>query len=83
MKKNLKPLILGPAASLLSSLALHAADTASWAIHAINTGADNKVTFITRAKDDTTGYVSTPKVELYNALSGTYPAHHGHDLVRR
>jgi exopolysaccharide biosynthesis protein len=44
--------------------------TASWAIHAINIGADNKVTFITRAKDDTTGYMSTPKVELYNALSG-------------
>lgn len=37
---------------------------------AINIGADNKVTFLTRDKDDTTGYMSTPKVELYNALSG-------------
>jgi exopolysaccharide biosynthesis protein len=44
--------------------------TKPWAIHAINIGADNKVTFINRAKDDTTGYMSTPKVDLYNALSG-------------
>ncbi|NQU39651.1 MAG: phosphodiester glycosidase family protein, partial [Lentisphaerae bacterium] len=37
---------------------------------AINIGVDNTVTFVERAKDDSTGYMTTPKVELYNAMSG-------------
>lgn len=45
-------------------------DWGTWIKDAVNIGADNTVTFITRAKDDTTGYMTTPKVELYNALSG-------------
>ncbi len=58
----------------LSSLAVSdgvkVSDWGTWIKDAINIGADNTVTFITRAKDDTTGYMTTPEVELHNALSG-------------
>jgi exopolysaccharide biosynthesis protein len=45
-------------------------DWGTWIKDAVNIGADNTVTFVTRAKEDPTGYLTTPKVELYNALSG-------------
>ena len=58
----------------LSSLAVSdgakVSDWGTWIRDAINIGTDNTVTFITRAKDDTTGYMTTPEVELHNALSG-------------
>jgi exopolysaccharide biosynthesis protein len=58
----------------LSSLAVSdgvkVSDWGTWIRDAVNIGADNTVTFVTRAKDDTTGYMTTPNVELYNALSG-------------
>jgi iron complex outermembrane receptor protein len=37
---------------------------------AVNIGADNRVTFIRQAADDGAGYMSTPAVELYNAIAG-------------
>lgn len=37
---------------------------------AINIGPKNKVTFVRQAKKDTTGYMTEPPVELYNAHSG-------------
>lgn len=37
---------------------------------AVNISADNKVTFIRQAKEDTTGYMTTPEVTLYNAIAG-------------
>ncbi len=58
----------------LSSLAVsdgvNVSDWGTWIKDALNIGAANKVTFVTRAKDDTTGYMTTPKVELYNAMAG-------------
>ncbi|MBM4020303.1 MAG: phosphodiester glycosidase family protein [Planctomycetes bacterium] len=58
----------------LSSLAVSdgvkVSDWGTWIKDAINIGADNTVTFVTRAKDDTTGYMTTPKVDLYNAMAG-------------
>jgi exopolysaccharide biosynthesis protein len=45
-------------------------DWGTWIKDAITIGADNTVTFVTRAKDDTTGYMTTPKVDLYNAMAG-------------
>jgi exopolysaccharide biosynthesis protein len=37
---------------------------------AVNIGADNVVTFIRQAKDDSTGSMTTPPVKLFNAISG-------------
>ena len=37
---------------------------------AVNIAANTTVTFVERAKDDTTGWATTPKVELYNAMAG-------------
>jgi hypothetical protein len=37
---------------------------------AVNVGADNRVTFIRQAADDSAGYLTTPNVELYNAIAG-------------
>jgi exopolysaccharide biosynthesis protein len=37
---------------------------------AVNIAADNTVTFVERASDDTTGTMTNPKVELYNAIAG-------------
>ena len=58
----------------LSSLAvsdgMNVSDWGTWIKDAIHIGADNTVTFVTRAKDDTTGYMTTPKVDLYNAMAG-------------
>jgi exopolysaccharide biosynthesis protein len=58
----------------LSSLAVSdgvkVSDWGTWIRDAINIGADNTVTFVTRAKDDPNGYTTTPTVDLYNALSG-------------
>jgi hypothetical protein len=58
----------------LSSLAVadgvKVSDWGTWIKDAINIGADNAVTFVTRARDDTTGYMTTPKGELYNAMAG-------------
>ena len=58
----------------LSSLAVsdgvHVSDWGTWIKDAINVGTDNTVTFVARAKDDTTGYMTTPKVDLYNAMAG-------------
>ncbi|MEI6255769.1 MAG: PVC-type heme-binding CxxCH protein [Planctomycetota bacterium] len=58
----------------LSSLAVadgeQVSDWGTWIKDAVNIGADNTVTFVTRAEDDSTGFMTTPKVDLYNALSG-------------
>ena len=58
----------------LSSLAVsdgeHVSDWGTWIKDAINIGADNTVSFLTRAADDTTGYATTPPVKLHNAMSG-------------
>jgi exopolysaccharide biosynthesis protein len=58
----------------LSSLAVSdgvkVSDWGTWIRDAVNIGADNTVTFVTRAPDDTTGYMTTPQVDLYNALAG-------------
>ena len=58
----------------LSSLAVsdgaRVSDWGTWIKDAINIGADNTVTFVTRAKEDTTGYMTTPKVDLFNAMAG-------------
>jgi putative membrane-bound dehydrogenase-like protein len=58
----------------LSSLAVSdgekVSDWGTWIKDAINIGVDNTVTFVTRAANDTTGYMTTPQVDLYNALSG-------------
>ncbi|MEX0668861.1 MAG: phosphodiester glycosidase family protein [Pirellulales bacterium] len=58
----------------LSSLAVadgeQVSDWGTWIKDAVNIGADNTVTFVTRAQDDSTGFMTTPKVDLYNALSG-------------
>ena len=56
--------------SLAVSDGVNVSDWGTWIKDAINIGADNTVTFVTRAKDDSTGYTTTPKVELYNATSG-------------
>lgn len=37
---------------------------------AVNVGADNAVTFVRKAKDDTTGSMTTPPVPLFNAIAG-------------
>ncbi len=64
--------LLGAAdlSSLAVSDGVSASDWGTWIKDAINIGRDNTVTFVTRARDDTTGYMTAPKVELYNALSG-------------
>ena len=36
----------------------------------VNISRDNKVTFITRAANDTSGFATDPPVDLYNALTG-------------
>ncbi len=58
----------------LSSLAVsdgvNVSDWGTWIRDAVNIGADNSVTFVTRAKDDTTGYMTAPKVDLFNAMAG-------------
>jgi exopolysaccharide biosynthesis protein len=58
----------------LSSLAVsdgeHVSDWGTWIKDAINIGADNTVSFLTRAADDPTGYATTPPVKLHNAMSG-------------
>jgi exopolysaccharide biosynthesis protein len=58
----------------LSSLAVSdgakVSDWGTWIKDAINIGADNTVTFVARTKDDTTGYMTAPKVDLYNAMAG-------------
>lgn len=58
----------------LSSLAVSdgekVSDWGTWIKDAINIGADNTVTFVTRAADDSTGSMTTPQVDLYNAMSG-------------
>ena len=58
----------------LSSLAVsdgvNISDWGTWIKDAINFGADNTVTFVIRPKDDTTGYMTTPKINLYNAMAG-------------
>jgi len=56
--------------SLAVSDGAKVSDWGTWIKDAINIGADNAVTFVTRAKDDTTGYMTTPKVDLYNAMAG-------------
>ena len=56
--------------SLAVSDGVNVSDWGTWIRDAVNIGRDNTVTFVTRAKDDTTGYMTTPEVELYNALSG-------------
>ncbi len=56
--------------SLAVSDGVKVSDWGTWVKDAINIGADNTVTFVTRAKDDTTGYMTTPDVELYNAMAG-------------
>ncbi len=56
--------------SLTVSDGVKVSDWGTWIKDAVNIGDDNTVTFVTRAKDDTTGYMTTPNVELYNALSG-------------
>jgi len=45
-------------------------DWGTWIRDAVNIGADNTVTFVTRAADDSTGFMTTPQVDLFNALSG-------------
>jgi hypothetical protein len=45
-------------------------DWGTWIKDAVAIGADNTVTFVTRPQDDTTGFMTTPQVDLYNALSG-------------
>ena len=63
-----------PGAADLSSLAVSdgvkVSDWGTWIKDAINIGADNTITFVERAKDDTTGYMTTQKVDLYNAMAG-------------
>ena len=58
----------------LSSLAVsdgvNVSDWGTWIKDAVNTSADNTVTFVSRAKDDTTRYMTMPKVALYNAMAG-------------
>ena len=58
----------------LSSLAVsdgvHVSDWGTSFKDAINIGADNAVSFVTRAADDPTGYATTPPVKLHNAMSG-------------
>lgn len=58
----------------LSSLAVSdgvkVSDWGTWMKDAINIGADNTVTFISRAKEDATGFTTTPKVDLHNAMAG-------------
>jgi exopolysaccharide biosynthesis protein len=58
----------------LSSLAVSDGDKVSdwgtWIKDAINIGADNTVTFVSRAKDDATGFTATPPVDLHNAMAG-------------
>ncbi len=58
----------------LSSLAVSdgekVSDWGTWIRDGVNVGADNTVTFVTRSQDDTTGFMTTPPVDLYNALSG-------------
>lgn len=58
----------------LSSLAVsdgeQVSDWGTWIKDAVNIAADNTVTFVTRAKDDSTGYMTMPNVDLFNALSG-------------
>jgi exopolysaccharide biosynthesis protein len=56
--------------SLAVSDGVKVSDWGTWIKDAITIGADNTVTFLTRAKDDTTGYMTTPKVDLYNAMAG-------------
>jgi len=56
--------------SLTVSDGVKVSDWGTWIKDAINIGADNTVTFVTRAKDDSTGYMTTSKVELYNAMAG-------------
>jgi exopolysaccharide biosynthesis protein len=50
---------------------VNVSDWGTWIKDAVNIGADNTVTFVTRAADDTTGSMTTPQVDLYNALSGS------------
>lgn len=45
-------------------------DWGTWIRDAVNIQADNTVTFVTRAADDTTGFRTMPQSDLYNALSG-------------
>jgi len=58
----------------LSSLAVsdceHVSDWGTWIKDAINIGADNTGSVLTRAADDPTGYATTPPVKLHNAMSG-------------
>jgi len=56
--------------SLAVSDGVKVSDWGTWIRDAINIGVDNAVTFVTRATNDTTGYMTLPEVELYNALSG-------------
>jgi len=56
--------------SLAVSDGVNVSDWGTWIKDAINIGADNTVTFVTRAKEDTTGYMTTPNLELYNAMAG-------------
>jgi len=56
--------------SLAVSDGVNVSDWGTWIKDAINIGANNTVTFVTRAKDDTTGYMTTPEVDLYNAMAG-------------
>jgi exopolysaccharide biosynthesis protein len=58
----------------LSSLAVSdgekVSDWGKWIEDAVNIGADNTVTFVSRAKDDATGFTATPPVDLHNAMAG-------------
>lgn len=56
--------------SLAVSNGVKVSDWGTWIRDGVNIGADNTVTFVTRSQDDTTGYMTTPHVDLYNALSG-------------
>lgn len=56
--------------SLAVSDGVNVSDWGTWIKDAVNIGRDNTVTFVARAKDDTTGYMTTPKVDLYNAMAG-------------
>ncbi|HUT58458.1 MAG TPA: phosphodiester glycosidase family protein, partial [Phycisphaerae bacterium] len=56
--------------SLAVSDGVKVSDWGTWIKDAINIGADNTVTFVTRSKDDTTGYMTTPEVDLFNAMAG-------------
>lgn len=45
-------------------------DWGTWIKDAVNIGGDNTVTFVTRSQEDTSGFMTTPPVDLFNALSG-------------